>query len=254
MLKQKIILISLLIVFLGFCYSKINEIKFPSSVGFVSDFANVLFEDNKLILEKIILEVEQKTSAEIVVVTVKDLSGTTIEDYAVKLFENWRIGKKNKNNGILFITSINEKKVRIEVGYGLEGIINDGLVGEILDKYVLPNYKKGDYNAGILLGTVVIANLVAKEYNVSLTSLDSAKEQVLRFQENEKLSLGQIIMGTIIVVFLLYIFITNPILFLLFLNIGGRGGGFGRGGFGGGGRFGGFGGGTSGGAGASRSW
>src|SRR3989339_206648 len=91
----------------------------PRPQGWVSDFAQVIDAGTRAQIERIATEVERKTSAEIAVATVKNLNGLTVEDYAVKLFEKWKIGKKDKNNGVLFLISTEDRKTRIEVGYGL---------------------------------------------------------------------------------------------------------------------------------------
>lgn len=211
--------------------------------GWVSDFAGVINQQYKTAINALVSELESKTSSEIAVVTVSDLGGNSIEDYSVELFEEWGIGKKGKNNGVLFVAAIKDRRVRIEVGYGHEGIITDGISGEILDKYVLPEFKKNDYGRGMLVGTIVLANLIAKDAGVTLTG------KTIQRGPGRKPTLLQSIFKIIFFFIMLIVFIRHPFLFLLFMG-GGRGGG--GGGFGGG--FGGFGGGMSGGGGASRGW
>lgn len=117
--------------------------------GYVSDFADILKNSAKI--ENTIKELEEETTAEIAVVTINELPQThTIEDFAVELFEKWGIGKKQKDNGILFLISINDRKFRIEVGYGLEGTITDLTAKNIAEKNFPPNFKNGNYDQGIL--------------------------------------------------------------------------------------------------------
>ena len=130
-----------------------RALTFPSPTGYVNDFANVLPADTKNNLEQQLINLEKEKGIEFSVVTVKSLEGTTVEDYATRLFESWKIGKKGRDNGLLFLLAPNEKKVRFEVGYGLEGTLNDAKVGRILDDYVIPNFKNGDYAKGIQDGT-----------------------------------------------------------------------------------------------------
>ncbi|OGS21810.1 MAG: hypothetical protein A3J83_07070 [Elusimicrobia bacterium RIFOXYA2_FULL_40_6] len=233
----------------------------PRPQGWVSDFAQIIPSQTKEQINIIAAEIEKRTSAEIAVVTVKNLNGLTIEDYTVKLFEKWKIGKKDKNNGVLFLISLEDRKARIEVGYGLEGALPDGLCGEILDKNVIPSFKQGDYGQGILEGVYRIALVTAKEYNIDLSNgLIPENTIVPDYSQNGypplKLGLANVIFIVIIFIIALYLMIFHPGLFFwLLLNVllsGGRGGG--GGGFGSGGGFGGFGGGSSGGGGSSRGW
>jgi uncharacterized protein len=131
--------------------------------GYVSDFAGLLEEPAKSALEGLLFRTEQETSAEISVVTVASLDGRDIEGYAAELFEKWKIGKKDKDNGVLLLVAPNERKVRIEVGYGLEGVLPDGLAGEIIREQMTPAFKRGDYAAGLLAGTERIVRIVRQE-------------------------------------------------------------------------------------------
>ena len=223
--------------------------KYPKPVGWVNDFAGVIEPLYNEKISAVINELKKKTASEVSVVTLKTLNGDSIEKVSTELFESYGIGQKGKDNGVLIIASIEDKKVRIEVGYGLEGVLPDGVVGGILDSYILPEFKKGEYGKGLMLGTMAVAYKIAKEQGVELTggNIRPAKQQ------NEKPSLLKVILNIALFILLAVVFINNPMLFLLFLGMGGggRGGGFG-GGFGGG--SGGFGGGMSGGGGSSRGW
>ena len=135
-------------------------LSFPSPQGYVSDFAGLLPTSSRATLEADLAQLEKDTSAQVAVVTITSLEGDTIEDYAVNLFEAWGIGQKSQDNGVLFIIAPAEHKVRIEVGYGLESIITDGRSGRILDTEVLPSFKAGDYETGILNGTAAIEGYI----------------------------------------------------------------------------------------------
>jgi uncharacterized protein len=128
--------------------------------GWVSDFAGILSEDTTSQISGLIDDVKRSTGAEIAVVTVSSLEGMTVEDYAVKLFEKWGIGTKEEDNGVLFLVAPNERKTRIEVGYGLEPVITDGRAGEIIRETILPFFKADDYDQGILQGSRQIAALI----------------------------------------------------------------------------------------------
>ena len=126
--------------------------------GYVNDFANLLRPETKTTLDEKISQFEQETTHELVVVTIESLNGDTIEGYANKLFREWGIGKKEANNGILFLVSKNDRAMRIEVGYGLEGAVTDIQTKQLLDDVAAPSFRNGDYDSGI---TSVVDGLMA---------------------------------------------------------------------------------------------
>lgn len=201
----------------------------------------------------------RQTGAQVVVATVNDLQGRTLEEYANLLFREWEIGDKTKNNGILLLVAYSERQVRIEVGYGLEGAVPDITAGKIISDNIIPEFKSGNYNQGILNGFNAIMENVAREYNIDEDNL--AIDQSRSTSPSKGNALGRFF-GGIGKFILILLFIIDLVLnrgrmsrFLLFMFMSGRGrgggGGFG-GGSGGGGNFGG--GGSSGGGGASGSW
>jgi uncharacterized protein len=140
-------------------------VTFPEPVGFVNDFAGLLSTGVKADLEQQLVQLEKDTGAELAVVTVASLDGLTVEDYAVRLFEKWQIGKKGKDNGVLFLTAVQERKVRIEVGYGLESVITDSRATRILDEYVVPKFRDNNWEEGInggVKGITVYVRAVAE--------------------------------------------------------------------------------------------
>jgi uncharacterized protein len=129
---------------------------YPDPVGYVNDFANVIDSDIEAGLEDALRLAEEETTVEIAVVTVPDLGGLDINTYAVELFEEWGIGQRGEDNGVLFITAIAERETRIEVGYGLEPYITDGRAGRILDDSVRPAFREDNFSLGILDGVTAI--------------------------------------------------------------------------------------------------
>ena len=117
--------------------------------GYVSDFANILSPGDRAAIDAEIGAFEATTSAEIAVVTVPSLGGDTVDNYAVKLFEDWGIGKKGKDNGALILVAPNERAARIEVGYGLEPFVTDAASSAIIRNTMSPAFRRGDYAAGI---------------------------------------------------------------------------------------------------------
>ena len=142
---------------------------FPKPAGYVTDSANILNSNTKQIIYNLAYELEQKSSAQLAVVTVKTLNGLAIEDYAWQLFEKWGIGAKGKDTGVLLLIAPTDRKLRIEVGYGFEGAIPDGLAGEIIREDIIPYFKQGNMDQGILRGSMVLLQLMAKEMQVTLS-------------------------------------------------------------------------------------
>jgi uncharacterized protein len=227
---------------------------FPKPVGLVNDFANVISPqyENKLI--QVTGELLRKTNVSVVVVTMPEIGGEDYNEYANRLYAAWGIGKKGEDRGVLIFVTIKERKIRIETGYGIEGLIPDGLAGEIRDQHIVPYLREDRFGEGLLNGTLAIAALIAKDAGVRLTGQVPVKRPVKGRSGLPSL---------LFMVFFLFLLFSMgrrrrgglwPLLLLIFMGRG-MGGGYSRGGFGGsfgsfGGGFGGFGGGLSGGGGA----
>jgi uncharacterized protein len=198
-------------------------------------------------------ELIKKTGIPVVVVTMPDIGGAEYNDYANRLYEAWGIGKKGEDKGVLIFVTVKERKMRIETGYGLEGILPDGLAGEIRDRYMIPSLRENRFGEGLLNGTIAISQIIAKETGVKLTGQLQARAPKKR---RSRLSILPLIFILLIFVFAGRRRGGSWLLLPLFLGRGGGfGHGYGAGGFGGsfggfGGGFGGFGGGMSGGGGA----
>lgn len=230
---------------------------FPPPVGYVNDFAGVMDASSKERLSSLLTKIEKSGSAEIAVVTIQsidELGFADIEEAAVRLFEEWGIGKKGKDNGILIIASIKERKVRIEVGYGLEGQIPDGAAGEIIRKGIVPYFKKQGFGEGLYNGVLLVAERIKADVGEKGKTIDSkgfTNEDITNI-----IILAFIILGIVIAGIMNGRRRGHSYRDTGFWGYGN--GGFGGGGFGGSssdfGGFGGFGGGGSGGGGASGDW
>lgn len=124
--------------------------------GLVNDFAGILSVEQKATLEATLAQNEQSTGNEISVVIIKNLNGDTVENYATSLFKEWGIGKKGKDNGALLLVAIDERQMRVEVGYGLEPVLTDAQSGRIIRNVITPKFKQGDYYGGISDGVTQI--------------------------------------------------------------------------------------------------
>ena len=224
---------------------------YPQPRSAVNDFADVIDQASAAKMEALAREVLQKTGTAVVVATVTTIGEEEAGLYANGLYKAWGIGKKGEDKGVLIFLAVKERKVRIETGYGVEGILPDGLVGEILDKYVLPQLKAGNYGQGLYNAAYAASSYIAKDAGVSLSGSASPLRTKTRAEKK-----GFNVFGLIVFLIAAALLLGTrtgrsmlPWLLLLFLSGGGRGGG---GGFSGG--FGGFGGGGSGGGGADRSF
>jgi uncharacterized protein len=129
----------------------------------VTDMPGTLRAETIAQLNSTINEFERTTGGEMAVVVVRSLDGLSIEETAVKLFELWGVGKKNKDNGLLLLWSTGDRRVRVEVGYGLEGVLPDGKTGAILDAYVIPKFKSGQFDEGVLAGVDALLRAARSE-------------------------------------------------------------------------------------------
>jgi uncharacterized protein len=232
----------------------------PAPTGYVSDFAGVLSSSTKAGLENLCFQVDRQAHAQIAVVTIKTLDNDQpIDEFATTLEEKWKVGAKGTDRGVLMLVVMNPRKYRIEVGYGLEGILNDAKVGDI-GRTMVPSLSQGDYNTAIPLGVQQLARIIATDAGVTL-NVAQPVHQYHRQQAPIQISLTEIVLGGGAILLILFFLVKTGnmglIFFLLGNLMGGGGGGFGggrgrgRGGDDGGGGFGGFGGGSSGGGGAS---
>ncbi len=242
--------ITMLLLHVFLLYSEGSE-TFPEPRGAVNDYAGVMTPQYEHSVDLLAREVLQKTGTSMVLVTLEDIEGNDPADYANRIYEAWGIGKKGEDKGVLILLALKEREVRIETGYGVEGILPDGLVGEILDTYVVPYLKKGNYDKGLSNAVVAVSSVIAKDAEISLTG-STTTHKTKKVEGKPHINLFSLILFFIVLSMLLGTRRGRAILpfILLMFLAGGRGGGGGFGGFGGG--FGGFGGGMSGGGGAGR--
>ena len=215
--------------------------------GYVSDFAGVVSPADRQTLETLLGELDRKTGAEVAVVTVNSMRGGQEADFANRLYAQWRVGQKGTDRGAMLFAAVEDRRTRLEIGYGLEGLLTDARCGRVLDQYVIPAFKEGQYSRGLTLGALAVAQMIADEAGVRLEGVPSVDATGARPMSG---------MQILFLILLIVIFIRHPWLLVWMLSRGSgggyRGGGYRGGGFGGG--FGGFGGGLSGGGGASRGW
>lgn len=235
--------------------SLLSAQEIPQPQGFVNDFAGVVDSRSEQEMSALIRAIAEATDVEIAVVTIESFAPFgSIEQYSIELGEQWGVGGADNDTGIIILVAVEERRLRIEVGYGLEGIIPDGRAGQIRDDYMVPALSENRWGEGLLGGVQAIGGIVAEEYDVDLSEY-GAQAPAARSGQSESGAGG---FNPLFLLVLLFFVGGGRFLFfpLLFLG-GGRGffgGGFGAGGGsfgGGGGGFSGFGGGGFGGGGAS---
>ncbi len=233
---------------------------FPPLTGRIVDQANIISPETRAALETKLADLEAKSGIQLVVATVNSLEGQEIEPYANQLFRFWKLGEKQKNNGVLLLVAPHERRVRIEVGYGLEGTLTDAISSVIIANAITPRFKTGDFGGGIARGVDDIITVLTTDAS------EWQKKPSLRLDHAPG---GWMVHWFMLVGFFLVMLmvVSPPFRAMFFASLLSRGGGWGRGGYGGsygggfggggsGGSSGGFsgGGGSSGGGGASGSW
>ncbi len=254
---------SVLAVVLALSFPAFTEARtWPAPTGYVTDFAGVIDAASADSMNALARELDAKTGAQVAVVTIESLEGETIDPVAEELYRTWGIGSKGKDEGALILLAKRERRVRIEVGYGLESIIPDGRAGSIIRNVMGPDLHANRFGPGLLLGVEAVAAIVAADRGVTL---DRGGPVVVPPMRRKSSSMG------LLLIFILFMVVTSVIRAQLRPGdwrtrrrrgwydpwggfgggLGGMGGFGGSGGGGGGGGFGGFGGGSSGGGGAS---
>jgi uncharacterized protein len=204
---------------------------------------------------------ERKTTAQVLVLTVQSLDNEDIENFSLRTAEKWKLGQKGKDNGVLIVVAVKDKKYRFEVGYGLESVLPDSIIGSMGREYLVPYFRQGDYSTGVFTATLAVIRTIAAHEGVQITGLPGSPRINGDYVRKPVGILGAII-PIILFLIAVILFVTHPhqcVLLLLASSLGGRrrgwyGGGYG--GFSGGspGGFGGGGGGGFGGGGASGGW
>ncbi|MEO6965391.1 MAG: TPM domain-containing protein [Acidobacteriaceae bacterium] len=234
---------------------KVSDLK---PTGYVNDFAGVLSPATRTYLETLCTEVDRQAHAQIAVVTIHTTGDDTIDNFAVRLEEKWKVGTKGTDKGVMLLIATDDHHYRFEVGYGLEPILPDGKVGAI-GREMVPYLRQGNYDAAVTLGVQHVSQIIAQDAGVTLTT---PTQNVPQRQSHPRSAIGDILLALLAIVVFISLLRSGPngwagfLLGMVLGNLGGGrggGGGFGGGGDGGGG-FGGFGGGGSGGGGASGSW
>ncbi|MDR0978547.1 MAG: TPM domain-containing protein [Lachnospiraceae bacterium] len=163
---KTIITLLLFVIVLLFAFPVYGVVT-PTSDFYVNDYAGILSDNTKEHIIQKNINLQSQTGAQIVVVTVPNLEGRDIESYSTELFRKFEIGNKTKNNGLLLLLALEEREFRVEVGYGLEGILPDGKTGRFQDEYIIPYLKENKWDEGVLNGFNAFYKEVCSEYGIS---------------------------------------------------------------------------------------
>jgi len=175
----------------------------PYLMGRVNDYAGILSESVTDSLGIILKDHEQRTSNQVVVLTIQSLAGESIEDFANRVFNEWKLGQKDRDNGILIVVVPDERRMRIEVGYGLEGVLPDIVAGRIIQNIMAPRFREGDYNGGITAGVEAVTGILEggeePEYEGGTESESTEGNSFFSGIESPDMPLGtRILMGAFI--------------------------------------------------------
>lgn len=177
-MKFKKVFIFLLLLPFSYLYS----LEIPDRpIGRVSDYAKILKPEEISTLETILSNYEKETTNQIVIAIFKSLEGWDIEDFSIRLAEKWKIGQKGKDNGIIILVALAERKVRIEVGYGLEGVVPDITARQIIDREIVPFFRKSDYFNGLMNGVDSLIKAIGGEYKSERSDGDEFIIPILAF-------------------------------------------------------------------------
>ena len=247
-LQKSILLALCLCFFLSLPVSAKKSYPAPTDAFFVNDFANVISEADEQKMQALGEELYRKTKAQVVVVTVPNMQGETIENYGYDLANAWGIGDKDDDSGVLLLFAKEERKIRIEVGSGLEGQLPDGKTGRILDNYAIPLLRENHYSEGLERAYWALCNETYKEFGLEMDGNYQPVEESVNRPQKRISPLKQLITLIAILAVITFLSRRGILVWPLFFGGGGHGGGFsgGGGGFSGGG-FSGGGGGFSGG-------
>ncbi|HET9149117.1 MAG TPA: TPM domain-containing protein [Alphaproteobacteria bacterium] len=264
---RAVVAAALLIAAIGFLPASAATPKFPSFTGTVVDDANLLSASTRAKLTQTLDAFQRASGNQVVVATVKTLQGYPIEDYGYQLGRAWAVGQKGKDNGVILLVASDERKVRIEVGYGLEGDLTDAQSKLIIERDILPAFRRGDFNGGVLAGTADILRALGgtAAAGASGSVRPSQAEGFVHSVQNDPAQLAIFLISMLVFIgfgFLRAHGFYGPVyprphgiwrrgsggVFPIGGGFPGSGGGFGGGGFGGGG------GGSFGGGGASGGW
>lgn len=213
-MKKLFSLLCVLLLIFTFSFSSFAiSLPEPTDEFFVNDFVNIIDENDESEIMKIGVDLYEQTSAQIVVVTIDSLDGYDVDEYALELGRAWGVGSEEKDNGVVILLSLSDRQISIQVGYGLEGCLNDGKVGRILDNYAIPHLSNNDYSTGLVEAYKAVASVVREEYGVELNpdyQIDNYADETI-FSDDSGEAIGQVMLVVITIALVLFIIFINKL-------------------------------------------
>jgi uncharacterized protein len=163
----------LIIIFLFIVATGLYSLEVPALQGYVNDYAGILSSSEEQQISQIFSNMEKTTKAQGVLLTIPTLEGESIESFSIKVAEAWKLGHAEEDNGLLILLAMNEKKVRIEVGYGLESLLTDAKSGYIIREVIIPEFKKGNFANGLYQGAAVVSSVIGSTTDISSEEISS---------------------------------------------------------------------------------
>ena len=158
----------------------------PEMNGPVNDTAKIMRQRESLELTNYLNAINNDSGTQIAVLTIPSLEGESLEGYSMRVAEKWKLGQKDKDNGVLLLIAFKERKIRIEVGYGLEGVLTDAKSGIIIRNVIAPNFQDNDFGDGIIAGTKAIAGVLGVDTSVNVKNIVSEEKQIGRASCRER--------------------------------------------------------------------
>lgn len=182
----------------------------PTNDFFVNDFVNIIDEDDETEIMKIGADLYEQTTAQVVVVTIDSLDGYNVDEYALELGREWGVGSDDNDNGVVILLSLSDREISIQVGYGLEGCLNDGKIGRILDDYAIPYLTVDDFSTGLIEAYKAVVSVVCEEYGVILNpnyQIDyySVQDSYSGISDDETGSIMLVVVTIALILFILFI-------------------------------------------------
>jgi uncharacterized protein len=205
---EKAIILTVVLCFLFSVTAFAINLPEPTNNFFVNDFANVISEEDEKEIMAIGASLFKQTTAQVVVVTVDSLEGADVNEYALELGRKWGVGDEEKDNGVVLLLSVSDRKITIQVGYGLEGCLTDIKTGRILDEYAIPYLRDNDFSTGLFEAYKAITAVVCNEYGVELNPDYDINNYNNTYEKENYDDFGEDVLGAlIIVIFIVIIFV-----------------------------------------------
>lgn len=203
-MKKVFTLLSVIVLILSLSVSSFAiKLPTPTSDFFVNDFVNIIYDTDESEIMNIGVDLYSQTTAQVVVVTINSLDGYDVDEYALELGREWGVGSEN-DNGVVILLSLTDREISIQVGYGLEGCLNDGKVGRILDDYAIPYLSNNNFSTGITETYKAVVSVICEEYGISL--VDGYQVDDYYYETNNDPEIAELIITVFVIITIIIVF------------------------------------------------